>query len=291
MSKFLDRVFRGLSQVMLQNNSLTGFFILIGLAIGSPWVALGAFLGTVISTWTAIFLRYEKTDIIRGLYGYNGCLIGAAFFALLIPSPFMFVGFVLASAFSTILMCYLAPEYKNMGLPVMTFPFVLVSWMAKITLPMKTTVTSIYLGLHDISFAKIVLKSISEIYLVESAIAGLVILLGLLVSSFWPVIFTLFGSVVATGLALVLELDMDGVSAGLYGFSAVLTSVALGCTFMKPTFKSAIFALVGIVSSVLLHVLFIKVGAVPLTAPFLISTWLMIKLEVVLRDHTKFITN
>lgn len=286
MLKFLDRVFRGLSQVMFQNNSLTGFLILIGLAIASPWIAVGAFMGTVISTWAAIYLRYEKTDIIRGIYGYNGCLVGAAFFALFIPSPFMFVGFVLATSFSSVLMFYMAPEYKSMGLPLMTFPFVIISWMAVITLPMKTTVTSIYLGLHDISFAKIILKNISEVYLVESAIAGLVILFGLLLNSFWPVIFALFGSVVAGGLSLVLELDMDGVSAGLYGFSAVLTSIALGCTFMRPTWKSAMFALVGIILSVLLHVLFIKMGAVPLTAPFLISTWVLLKLEAVLRHHT-----
>lgn len=271
---------------MLQNNSLTGFLILMGLAIGSPWIALGAFLGTVISTWTAIYLRYEKTDIIRGIYGYNGCLIGAAFFALFIPSPLMFVGFVLATSFSSILMCYLAPEYKSMGLQVMTFPFVLISWMAVITLPLKTTVTSIYLGLHDISFAKIILKNISEVYLVESAVAGLVILFGLLMNSFWPVIFALFGSVVASGLSMLFEFDMNGISAGLYGFSAVLTSIALGCSFMRPTWKSAMFAFAGIVSSVFLHVLFLKMGAVPFTAPFLISTWVLLKLEAVLRNHT-----
>lgn len=271
---------------MFQNNSLTGFIILIGLCIGSWPVGLGAFLGAVISTWTAIVLRYEKTDIIRGLYGYNGCLVGATFMALLIPSPFMFVGFVLACAFSSVLMLYLQREFKSISLPIMTLPFVLISWMSILTLPKKTIVTSIYLNLHQISFAKVLLKNISEVYLVESALAGLIILLGLLMSSFWPVLYALFGSVVAGGLSLILELDMDGIGAGLYGFSAVLTSMALGCVFMKPSWRSTIFALAGIVSSVLLHVFFTKtLGITPFTFPFLVSTWGLLKIKSVLGHH------
>ena len=287
MLKFLDRVFRGLSQVMFQNHSLTGFLVLIGLCLGSLPVGLGAFVGTVVSTWTAIVLRYEKTEIIRGLYGYNGALIGAAYVAVFIPGPLMIMGLILATAFSTILMMYLNREFKSMSLPVMTLPFVLISWMSVIVLPEKTLVNSIYLQLHQISFAKIILKNISEVYLVESALTGLVILAGLLLSSFWPVLFALFGSALAGGLSLLLELEMDGVGAGLYGFSAVLTSIALGCSFMKPSWQSTLFAMAGVICSVLLHVFFSQtLGVIPFTAPFLISTWGLLKLKAVLRHHT-----
>lgn len=277
MLKFLNRVLRGVSQIVFQNHPVTGLLILMGLGIGHYPIALGVLVGSIISTLTAVLLKYLSSDLDKGLFGYNGALIGAAYVALLIPGPLMFLGLVLATSFSAVLTFRLGEKFKEIGLPVMTLPFVLMGWLGAGVLAKKTLVNSIYLDLHQISFAKVILKNLSQVFLAESALGGLVIGIGIGISSFWALLFALFGSVIASGLGLLLELEMDGLGAGLYGFSAVLTSMALGCVFQSPSLFSSFLALIGVLSSVLLQMLlnelFSFTGIPAFTAPFLFATW------------------
>ena len=75
---FIKIILRGISQVFLQNNIFTGLLFLIGILYNSRLMALGALLGVIISTITAILLNYNKKDINNGLYGFNGTLVGIA---------------------------------------------------------------------------------------------------------------------------------------------------------------------------------------------------------------------
>ncbi len=65
---------------------------------------------------------------------------------------------------------------------------------------------------------------------------------------------------------------------GLYGFSPVLTGIALGCTFYKPNVKSFFYSLAGVVFTVFVQVgmdaFFAPVGLATLTAPFCVATWI-----------------
>ena len=64
-------VLRGLGQVMFQRNALTGILFLAGMAVASPWLAVGAALGGVIGPIVAAALRFPHADIDDGIYGYN----------------------------------------------------------------------------------------------------------------------------------------------------------------------------------------------------------------------------
>lgn len=70
------------------------------------------------------------------------------------------------------------------------------------------------------------------------------------------------------------------VTSGLYGFSAVLTGIALGCTFYKPNLRSAIWTVLGIIVTVFvqgaMNALLGPFGIATLTAPFCITTWLFL---------------
>lgn len=71
-----------------------------------------------------------------------------------------------------------------------------------------------------------------------------------------------------------------GRAAGLYGFSAVLTSIALSAVFYTPSPRVAIYTIIGIVFTVIaqgaLNVLVRPFGIPTLTAPFVFVTWLFL---------------
>ncbi len=70
------------------------------------------------------------------------------------------------------------------------------------------------------------------------------------------------------------------IANGLYGFSPVLTAIALGCTFYKPSWKTALWALLGIIVTVFIqagmNAFMLPFGIPALTAPFCIATWLFL---------------
>jgi len=69
-------IFNGFSQIMLQENAITGMLFLLGIFYNSVAMGTGALLGVLAGTSTAFIFRYSKKDIQRGLYGFNGALAG-----------------------------------------------------------------------------------------------------------------------------------------------------------------------------------------------------------------------
>ena len=75
-------VFRGLGQIMLQGNAITGLLFALGIAIHSLGLAGAAILGAVIGTLWAKLCKYPVSAITAGLYGFNSALvaIGVSYF-------------------------------------------------------------------------------------------------------------------------------------------------------------------------------------------------------------------
>ena len=123
-------------------------------------------------------------------------------------------------------------------------------------------------------------EGVSQVFLVESWVAGLIILAGLAVNSWWSAASAAVGAVLGTLLAIWFGASADTVEAGLWGFNAVLTAVALGTVLYKPTVATAIYALSGVVFTILiqaaLSTVLAPLGIPTLTAPFVIATWLFI---------------
>jgi urea transporter len=79
-SRWIQGTLRGIGQVMLQENAMTGLCFLLGIAIDSFWMALGTVLGVVVSMATAAILGWNSKGIHAGIYGFNGALVGVAGF-------------------------------------------------------------------------------------------------------------------------------------------------------------------------------------------------------------------
>jgi urea transporter len=124
------------------------------------------------------------------------------------------------------------------------------------------------------------LAGISQVFLAHNLVTGAIFLIALAISSRAAAACAVVGSAVALGVAIAFGATPDGEFAGLYGFSAVLTSVAVGSVFYALSFRVALYVLFGIAFTVIvqaaLNVLLQPMGIPTLTAPFVFVTWLLL---------------
>ena len=66
--KYLKTFLRGVGQVMLQKNSITGLLFLAGIFYNSWLMGIGTVVGLVAGTFTAYILRYKNIE--DGLFGF-----------------------------------------------------------------------------------------------------------------------------------------------------------------------------------------------------------------------------
>ncbi|MFC0226900.1 urea transporter [Serratia aquatilis] len=296
---FIDVTLRGCAQVMFQNNPLTGliFFIAIFWAAygeGNPAAAYGCVLGTVVATLTGLGLP-DRTSWRAGLYGYNGCLVGVALPTFLAMTPLVWGCIVLGSIVSVIATVCIADVLKTWKIAALTAPFVLTTWVILLgsymfsglhgtglstpKLPVAVSVETAE-TLFNASLFTALFQGISQVYLFSSVIAGVLFIIGLAVSSLWAAVFALVGSLLAMVTASILSADNSDITSGLYSFSAVLTAIALGSTFNKPSWRILAYTLVGIVFTVFvqgaMNALMLPIGIPTLTMPFVLASWLFL---------------
>jgi len=298
--RFIDLNLRGIGQVMFQDNPLSGLLFFIGIgwgsyAAGMPQVAIGGLVALVVATLTAQWLRVDKADLGAGLYGYNAYLVGLALGTFLSVSPLWWVYVALGGAVSVVATLGTANVFKTWGVAALTAPFVLTAWLFLLAtyafaaidgsgLPMAAVITPVDPAVADPlafgDFVQGVLKSITQVFLKASIVAALLLLAGLAVNSLASAVFALAGAIVAVGTAHVLGAESDLITGGLMGFSPVLTAIALGAVFYKPSVKVALYALVATVFTVIvqgaLNVVVAPFGIPTLTAPFVLASWLFL---------------
>lgn len=304
----VDIHMRGAGQVMLQDNPLTGFLFMIGIswgafAAGNVAVVIGALVALFVSTMTALLLNAEKTSLRQGMYGFNGILVGVAVPTLLVANTSMWVLLVLGAGFSTVVMLAVSRVMKTWGAPALTFPFVLTTWflalaaytfghveigtMAAPAFPVQPTAGSIDLSAGFLIMSW--LEGPAQVFLIGNVVTGAIFVLALLVNSVWAAVFALMGSIVGVIVALLLGASASDVGTGLFGFSAVLTAIALGCVFYKPSWRVTLFALLGTVFTVVvqaaLDAAVAPAGIPTFTAPFVFVTWLFLLPKVDLVPH------
>lgn len=68
----------GVGQVIFLNSDTAGKILLASLAVGDPFLAIMAALGTATSSATAHCANLDASTTSNGLYSYNGCLVGCA---------------------------------------------------------------------------------------------------------------------------------------------------------------------------------------------------------------------
>lgn len=292
------QLLRGAGQVMFQKSSWCGALFLLGIVWGA-WdegrmvVAWGALAGLVTATLVGHILHMEPDEGASGLWGFNGILTGAAMMTFLKPTPAVWLALLLASAATVWVRRGMNRMMAPWRINSLTMPFILVTWLFLLAarglnaLPIEAlpaphlpTEASSWLHLTPSVVVKGWLTGIAQVFLLDSWSAGAILLMGLVVANRWSALWAAVASALAMGVALYYGAPAEAWCEGLYGFSPVLTGIALGSIFYPPSWRSALWCITGILISLFTQVAFdvvlAPVGIPSLTAPFCLTTWLML---------------
>ncbi len=294
---------RGAGQVFFMESALAGCLFIVAIAYASHETAqwsttAGAVFGLVVATLAALWLNHDQAATRSGLYGFNGMLTGLALATFVAPSPSLWFSIALGAAVSTVATgAFAAVLTKTRGIPGSTGPFVLIAWLmlagiGAVGPPNAASVVllpghpaSAYLGgVAPIPAAdellQIFFRNIAQVFLLESAVSGAIILLGIVFASWRAAVAAAAGSAVAMICALVLQMDPVMVMRGLYGFSPVLTAMAVGVVFLRTSVRVAAYALLATVATVCVqaafNVLMAPIGLPVLTAPYVLVMYLFV---------------
>ena len=275
---------RGIGQVMFQNNALSGLFMLIGIFLNSWQMGILAVCGNIISTLTAHFSGYKYDDIKNGLYGFNGTLVGIAVGVFLQLSVGSLIMLIIASALST----WIAYFFNQQRLiPGFTAPFILAvwgmlgvcSWLIPDLLSVSYTVID---TTQNINYFQAFCLGIGQVmFQGNTVLAGLFFLIGILINSRKATLYTILGALLPIPLAILLEVDATDLNAGLMGYNGVLCAIALGGT----GWESGVWAGCSVLLSTVLQILGMSLGITTLTAPFVISVWIILMIQKVIRTQ------
>jgi hypothetical protein len=115
--------FRGVGEVMFQDNLLTGVIFLVAILVNSRISAAFAAVGSAVALLTALALGGDGFSVYHGLYGFNAVLcaiaLGGLFFVLTWKSA---IYALLAAMFSVPAFAAIAVLLSPIGMPALTAP-------------------------------------------------------------------------------------------------------------------------------------------------------------------------
>jgi urea transporter len=281
ITPFYDPYLKGIGQIMLQENSLTGLLFLIGILINSPLMAAGTLLGAVVGTLTATLLKFDQGNINSGLYGFNAALVGIAMLVFFDATIVVWISIVVLSAISAILMNICL---KN-KIPIFTFPFIVLVWIslylfhnvAPIEPPSEADLAGLIEETTTFNLANFGF-GFGEVIFQGSFVSGLVFFLAVYLSSPNAALWGLAGTFAGGLFAFLLVDQFDAVQQGWFTFNSVLCAI----TFSGVKRRNGIFVLLSVFLSVVIENLMMSKGLTFLTFPFVLATWLTLVVRDVL---------
>lgn len=208
--------------------------------------------------------------------------------------PLMWLYLVIgAAASSVVLEAFNNVVTKLWGVAASTGPFVLTTWILMLAAYSFSTVPIAGMGppklpmpnldqaplvLGGMDILLVLLKNVSQVFLLDNPVSGILIVIGIFFEDWKAGIAAILGSIVALVFAWLFGASHHAIVNGLYGFSPVLTAIACGVIFLKPGWKTAFFALLATIFTVIiqgaLDTLLAPVGIPTFTAPYVLAMWL-----------------
>lgn len=290
---FLDAVFRGIGQVMLQNNSYTGLIFLAGIFYNSTVLGWAALLGAIASTATAVLLGAERSRVSAGLFGFNGALVAIALLYFLEPDILTWGYVLLAAACTTIIMAALQNFLGTWNIPVLTAPFVCTTLLFVLAcarfgrlhstdilptagLPTSATVEGV---VSASTLVEGLFNGIAQVFFQGSVITGLFFVVGLLISSRVACGVALLGSLLGMLVAWGMGAAEPAIRSGAFGFNCVLTAIVFG-GFLTANVASAAYGALAVIATAVVFAAMSAalepLGMPALTSPFVLVVWLFL---------------
>ena len=224
----------------------------------------------------------------EGIFGFNSVLCGIAAVLFLHGDKRLFIA-LFAAVIAALLMALLSKLLSKWRIPVLTIPFVVVTWIGLLAayrfdklymdpnfvvsspalwnLPTEGTPT-LLIGL---------IKGIGEVFVIDSIWTGSLILVALFWAGWRFGFYAIIGAFVSWLTAYFIGADSQSLNLGLYNYNAVLTIIAVSLVYGKKRL------LIGIIAATLtvpvtagLELLLDPLGLPALTFPFILCSWLFI---------------
>lgn len=269
---YAQSILRGIGQVMFQNNPYSGLLFLAGIFYNSPLLAIAAIAGTIISTSTASVLNYPKQDITDGIYGFNGTLVGIAIY--------FFLGFNLTTSLVLIICAIVSSPinfYLKKAIPSFTAPFIIATWLG-IYIVLWLTQTQLSSGMSQDNTMQLFLAGthgFGQVMFQENSVTGLLFLIGILINSRIAAAYALYAAFLGILVGWLCAEPHEVINAGLMGYNGILCAIALTDTKRY----TVIWVSIAVILSVFMTIGFAKTPLLTLTAPFVLSTWAVLKLK------------
>lgn len=278
---FWDPYLKGVGQIMLQNNALTGLLFLIGILINAPLMALAAVVAVIVGTMTAKLLKFNEDNINSGLYGFNATLVGVALIVFFEPTVVIWAAIIILSAISALIMNF----FLEKKIPVFTFPFILLVWISLYVFHSLTPIpapspdylvdtvdhyTPFSLMNYGLGFGDVIFQG--------SLISGIIFFIAVYISSPTSALYGLFGALFGVLVAILLKDRIEDVKLGMFSFNPVLCAIAFAGTRKI----DGLYVVIAVILSGITEEIMIRCGLPVLTFPFVMGTWLTLVIRDVL---------
>ncbi|MGN7397894.1 urea transporter [Peribacillus frigoritolerans] len=289
---FISASFKGISQVILIENAITGFIILIAITISSYYLGIIALLSSILGTLVGKIGGADEKSINQGLLGYNSVLTGIAL-ALFLNGPYMWIVALAGSAVAAILTAAIMHFMKKTEIPILTFPFIILTWFILLAsyklkgIKLSTTLVPQDLTHWELNIAGEInlldgiFNGIGQVFFLSDAISGILIFIAV----FWAGRRFGFYAIIGNAIALLTSYFLGGehtlIMLGLYGYNAILTILAVSAVFYSKHNRFA--PLSGIIAACLtvpitaaISTWLLPYGLPALTMPFVLCSWLFL---------------
>ncbi|MEU9073344.1 urea transporter [Kitasatospora sp. NPDC048538] len=287
-------VLRGVAQVDFMPSAVCGLFFVAALFAAGWRYGLYGLLGSAVATGAAYGLGLARSTVAAGLQGYNGCLVALACAVFLGPDhPATVLVAVVGAAVAVVVTAGLGALLSGRGLPALTAPFCLVAGAITVAAPGfrrlwhgaagPAALPGPATGTTELGWEELwqgFFANIGQVFFMPQWYVGLLFLAGIVAADRLAGLLACAGS--ATGLltAWALGAPAAAVGQGLYGYSGVLTAMALCGVFVARSRWSAAYAVLGAAGATVLTPALAAASA-PLgghafTWPFVLTTMLFL---------------
>lgn len=281
-SSFPTIILKGLGQIMIQENSVTGLFFLIGIFYGSITMGVAALVATICGTATAIILKYDTAEINKGYYGFSAALVGVSLLLFLKPVLLTWIFVIIGSSLASIIQQF----FIKRKIPVFTLPFVLVTWTILLftrmfftdALSIMSSGTSVTIDYFLLGF-----KSFGQVIFQDNFISGLLFFIAVFINSPISTLYGFAGAILSAFIAFKFSLPINEIGNGLFSYNAVLCAIVFGNK--KP--KESIWVLLSVLLSLFVSILMTTLNIAPLTFPFVLASCFILFLKVKHKSNIK----
>jgi len=289
---FLTASLKGISQVILIENALTGLLILIAITIESYYLGIMTLLSACIGTLVAKFGGADEQSINQGLLGYNSVLTGMAL-VLFLNGPYMWMIALAGSAIAAVFTVTMNHLMKKTEIPILTFPYIILTWfillssyklkgiqLSSTLVPQNLTHWELNIA-GDIHLLNGILNGIGQVFFLDNSISGIIVFIAVFFASIKLGFYAVIGNIAAIIITYFLGGEHSLIALGLYGYNAILTIIAVSAVFNHEHHRYA--PLSGLIAACLtvpiaagISSFLLPYGLPVLTMPFVLCTWLIL---------------